>query len=93
MSWSFLGSQTIAATTAGSTLALTLPSSGVTQMVEFQPAGGPAYVTFDGSAPSSVAGMVLSTGNGPYKYSHNALANTKIVFDTTDCFLTVLYFG
>lgn len=93
MSWSFLGSETIASSGA-STYALTLPTSvGNVQMMEVQPAGGPAYVTFDGSAPSSVAGMVLSTGNGFYRFNHNAIEDTKIVFDTTACQVCVNYYG
>lgn len=90
MTWSFLGSQTLASS-GTSTYAPTLPEG--TQMMEVQPAGGPAYVTFDGTAPSSVAGMVLSTGNGFYRFTHNALEATKVVFDSTACQLYLHYFG
>lgn len=89
------GSETLTASTAGSTYALTLPTSnGLVNMAYMRPEGGLAYITFDGSAPSSANGITMSTGPGvPYQFAHNSLEDGKVVFSTTDAVLNIHYFG
>jgi hypothetical protein len=89
------GSETLTASTAGSTYALTLPTSnGSVFLAVMRPEAGLAYITFDGSAPSSVNGITMSTGPGvPYRFDFNDLEDAKVVFSTTDATLNIHYFG
>lgn len=89
MSRTFLGTETVAST-GSSAYTLTLPSSaGTVNLAEMQPENGLAYISFDGTAPTSSAGISMSSGS-VYKMD-GGLHTAKIVFSSTNTSLYVNY--
>lgn len=89
MSRTFLNYETISST-GSSAYVLTLPSTlGTVNMAQMQPKAGVAWITFDGTAPTSIVGITMSTGN-VYEW-HGGLHTAKLTFGGTSAAIHVNY--